>query len=458
MNDKCPEWKKTIHGTAIYLTSGNWKPYSYLVHISNAIIDNGIRNKRLIINCPPRHGKSTLISQWLPVWFLETAPDQNIILASYEYSVAEDWGRRVRDVLESKETWTSVRQDVRKASRWYTPEGGAMYCAGFGGALTGRGAQLIIVDDPIKNWEQAQSATQRRHVIEWFKSTLYTRAEPGAAIIIIQTRWHQHDLAGWLTDEHTDDWKVIDFPAVAEREDELGRKEGEILCPERFNLDAIQKIKNSLGSHMFAALYQQRPVPIEGSIIKEEWLKYWDTMPTCDRIIQSWDATFKDTKSGSYVVGQVWGQRGSAYYLLDQHRQRMDFVNTLQTIGKLTQRWPESRAKLIEDKANGPAIISALKSQISGIKPVNPRGSKEQRAHAVSPLFEAGNVYLPNPNLYPWVNDYIDELTNFPSSANDDQIDATTQALDYLDTRSASEIKNINLPDLSVDESSWAIL
>ncbi|KPK67244.1 hypothetical protein AMJ82_11030 [candidate division TA06 bacterium SM23_40] len=404
-----------------------------------------------MINMPPQHGKSSLLSHWLPTWYLEAFPEHWVIITSHEAKLAAHWGRKIRDTFSSRQQLlTKARQDVRAASRWYTAHGGGLIAAGVGGAITGYPGHLMIIDDPFKNWEQAQSVTYRRRVLEWFQSTFYTRAQENATMILIQTRWHQADLAGWLLKEHSDPWKLIKLPAIAEDNDPLGRKIGAPLCEHRFSEKELMLRRKAVGERVWAGMFQQRPRPAEGTIFKEEWLRYWDALPDrFDRIIQSWDMSFKDADSSSFVVGQIWGAVSGNYYLLDQRRDRLDFVATLHAIPPLSQRWPEARRKLVEDKANGPAIISALKSQIPGLIAVNPKGSKEARAQAVAPLWESGNVWIPNPKLYPWVAEFIDEVTTFPSSANDDQVDAMSQALSDLDDSRAAAMGDIKLPDLT---------
>lgn len=374
---------------------------------------------------------SVTTSHWLPVAFLEAFPQRKVILTSYEHSIAEAWGRRVRDTFLAPGLRTKVNPKKAASYNWETTEGGGMRTAGSGGAITGTGGHLMIVDDPTKDWQDAHSPVMRKHLIEWFRSTFYTRAEPGACIVVNMTRWHQHDLTGWILDEHTDDWTHITLPAIAEADDAMGRAEGEALCDERYTAAELQRIKGAAGSAVWAGLYQQRPMPAEGSILKKHWMQYYDVLPPDVRPIGiSVDASFGDTKKadGSYVVLQAWGAKGGDYYLLDQVRARMDFVETLVALRGMISRWPRCRARWIEKKANGAAIISQLRSAVSGLIPVDPgRSSKEARASAVSPFFEAGNVHLPR--KAPWLADYEEELCSFPSAANDDQVDATTQAL-----------------------------
>lgn len=381
---------------------------------------------------PPRHGKSELTSHWFPVWYLDHFPDRNIILTSYEADFASNWGRRVRNsILEhSDQLRVRISEDSAAANRWVTTEGGGMVTAGIGGPITGRGAHVLIIDDPVKNAEEAHSKTYRDRAWEWFISTAYTRLEPGGSVIIVMTRWHEDDLVGRVLSMTDEVWEEVKLPAIAEENDPIGRKPGEALWPERYDENELKRIKNTVGSYVWNALYQQKPSPAEGGIFKRSWWKYYSEPPgEFDEIIQSWDMTFKDTDTSDYVVGQVWGKKGANKYLLDQVRAKMDFPTTIQALRNLSAKWPKARAKLVEDTANGPAVIATLRKEIPGLIPVTPQGSKEARAYAVSPQVEAGNVYIPDPRRCPWVNDFIEECAAFPNGANDDQVDAMTQAL-----------------------------
>ena len=253
------------------------------------------------------------------------------------------------------------------------------------------------------------------------------------------TRWHLDDLIGRLiaaqNEGQGDTWEVVNYPAIAEH-DEPHRKAGEALHPERFPLSELLQKKKAVGAKVWASLYQQHPVPDGGALFKSEWLRYWkpDELPArFDAMAASWDMTFKDSAGADYVVGQIWGRKGANFYLLDQVRGRMDFVRTREAFEALAAKWPQVHRKLVEDKANGPAIISALKERVAGIVPVTPRESKEARAFAVTTFFEAGNVYLPPPDLYPWVKtELIPELLSFPAAAHDDQVDSLSQALNDM--------------------------
>lgn len=393
--------------------------------------------KRLMLLLPPRHSKSMTVSETFPSFFIGKNPERRVIQSSYGESLARRFGRSNRMKLNDfGEEVFGITVDKKNSSvtNW-SIEGhrGGMISAGIGGAITGEGADLLLIDDPIKNRKEADSETYRNMVWDEWQNTLLTRLQPGGAVILIMTRWHEDDLAGRLLNPEygqVDDWEVIRLPAIAEKDDLLGREIGEPLWAE-FGFDTAwaEKTRIAVGSQTWASLYQQRPSPAEGSIVRRDWWKYYKQLPSMDVVIQSWDCSFKETQDGSYVVGQVWGRKGPNKYLIDQFRSRVDFVGTLQALRTMTGKHPHARLKLIEDKANGPAVISTLRSEISGIVPVLPQGSKESRLHAVSPDIEAGNVYIPDPSIAPWVHDYVEELAAFPNGANDDQVDATTQAL-----------------------------
>jgi len=390
---------------------------------------------------PPRNGKSTLISECFSAWYLGNYPDRRVILSSYEADFAASWGRKARNILEEYGKTIfgiELSKDSTAAHRWdIAGHKGGMVTSGIGGAITGKGAHVYIIDDPVKGPEQAHSKTIRDKHDDHYKSVVRTRLEPGGAIILDMTRWNEDDLAGRRLkemEEGGEQWEVLSFPAIAKENDALGRKAGEALFPQRYPVEALLDIKKSIGSYWWSALYDQTPKPDEGNIFKRTWWKFYDRgeikAQEFDRIIQSWDMTFKDTAKSCYVAGQVWGEKGADKYLLDQKRDRLDFVATVEAFQMLTARWPQSSAKLVEDKANGPAVISTLKRKIGGIIPYTPKGSKEARAHAVTPYIEAGNVYLPQDAYF--LDDFINECSAFPHAAYNDQVDAMTQALDYL--------------------------
>lgn len=405
------------------------------------------RCKRLIVTMPPRHGKSETTSVKFPAHYLGRYPDRRVILSSHTAGLALRFSMRARNDFAqyAPEVWNlGVDPDAAAMYRWDVldpnrPPGeppGGLIAAGIGGPITGHGAHLAIIDDPFKDAQAANSEVQRNAVWDWYRFVLRTRLMPDAAVVLVCTRWHQDDLAGRLlkaaeADPEADQWEELSLPAIAQDEgDPLGRKVNEALWPEMYDESSLAAIKASVGSYVWAALYQQRPSPMEGGILKRQWWRYYRQVPNdlTDFLI-SWDMTFKDTKTSDFVVGQVWTRRMADKYLLDQIRARMDFPTTLQAVRALCAKWPQARTVLVEDKANGPAVISMLKHQIPGLIAVNPEGGKEARAAAVSPEIEAGNVYIPDPSIAPWIGDFVEECAAFPNGANDDQVDAMTQAL-----------------------------
>lgn len=426
-------WRITPCRVAERLTAGKFKRYAHIKFISRKIAQAVARGgARIVLSVPPRHGKSWLTSLFTPAWFLSLYPGRRVILASYEADFAAEWGRQVRNLIteHSGLLGVSLSDDSTAANRWNTPDGGGMVTAGVGGPITGRGGDLLIVDDPVKNWEDAMSEVYREKAINWFNSTLYTRAEPGASIIVLMTRWHERDLAGYLEHEHEEDWEVIRIPALAEDGDILGRKLGQALCPERYDNESLDKIRRAVGARVWNALYQQRPSPGEGGELKRQWWQTWNALPDrFDETLISADLTFGDKDNSDYCVFQAWGKRGASKYLLDQVRERLDFPGQLAAFKAFCAKHKRIMTKVVEEKANGAALIATVKNEIAGVIPFNPKTGKDVRVQAVSPEIEAGNVYLPSVATHPWVADFIEEAAAFPRGAHDDQVDAMTQAL-----------------------------
>lgn len=405
---------------------------------------------RLMLTMPPRSGKSEIVSRRFPAYTLGRYPDMSIIATSYSADLASRNNRDVQRVMDDKSyrdlfpNSSLYGKNIRSVSQGIylrnsdifeiVGHKGVYKSAGVGGGITGMGGDILIVDDVFKDRSEADSPTIRNKVYNWYTSTLYTRLSPGGGILIIMTRWHTDDLCGRLLEKDKDakNWEVIEYPAIATH-DEPHRKQGEALHPERYNLNELLQIKSDIGSRDWEALYQQKPTVDGGTVFKKEWFKYWNVLPSrFDTVITSWDMTFKGTDGTDYVVGQVWGRKGADCYLIDQVRKRMSFTETLHEFIKLSNKYPKALKKLVEDKANGSAVIDTLKNTVQGITPIEPDGGKVSRAYAVTPMLEAGNVYIPSPLVCPWIEDYITELINFPVVAHDDQVDATTQALREL--------------------------
>ena len=416
-------------------------------------------NPRLMIIGPPRHGKTEIASRRFPAYVFGKRPISHIIASAYAAPLAQRNNRDVQRVMDdplyrrifpdtrlhSSNIATLSGQPLRNAHIFEIVRHlGSYRGAGVGEGITGMGFDIGVIDDPVKDAQQAGSEVERNGIGEWYETTFYSRASPLSGILLIMTRWHEDDLAGRLLYkaqfEGGEQWRVVRLPAIAEEDEfdeitgELVRKEGEALHPERYPLARLEQIRTVVGSYAFAALYQGRPVPKGGGIIKKEDFKFYRRAelgenPVFDLVALSTDAAFKDTKNSSYVVTQAWGRRGNRHYLLAQSRKRLTFSGTVKDIRAIRQRFPNTNAILIEDKANGPAIIETLGKELPGVIAIEPQGSKTARAEAVVPLFEAGNVLLPHPDEEPWVESFMHEWLSVPNGAYWDMVDAADMYL-----------------------------
>lgn len=406
-----------------------------------AVTNGQIRN--LLINMPPRHMKSLAVSVFWPCWEWATRPERRWLFASYAASLSIRDSVKCRRLIQSpwyQRNWGDrykLTGDQNAKERYENDKTGYRLATSVGGAATGEGGDRIVIDDP-HNVREAESETIRQAAVDWFWESMSTRLndpKTGARVVVMQ-RVHAKDLSGSILEHGGFDHLCL--PAEYEgtnRVTSIGWSDprsspGDLLWPDRFGADELTDLKRSLGSYGTAGQLQQRPSPAEGGLFKRDWWKFYRERPRkFDEVVQSWDCTFKDLQSSDYVVGLVVGRIGADKYVLDMTRDRMGIGATMQAIRSMSAKWPESTAKLVEDKANGSAVIELLKHEIPGLIPVNPEGGKVVRAQAVSPEVEAGNVFLPDPTIAPWVHDFVEECAAFPNGANDDQVDALTQAL-----------------------------
>lgn len=433
------------------------------------VVDDAIRwaytthGARLILSLPPQEGKSERVTKTGSLWALTRDPDLRLGIVSYAQSLAEGFGRDIRNWIASHngdegtlDLGLRIARDNGSARRWKL-DGyrGGVTCVGIGGGLTGRPLDALVIDDPFADKEQAASEYYRDRVWSWWQAVGSTRLAPGAPVVVILTRWHEDDLAGRLV--AADDgarWRVINIPALADHDpelgqtDPLGRRPGEWLASARQRTVAEwEEIRIQAGVRVFTALYQGHPSPDVGNVWQRGWWRRYTTPPwsqhptepgaywvhECDELAMSWDMAFKDTRASDYVVGQVWARRGADVYLLDQVHKRLSFTDTLTAFLAMVARWPQATAKWVEDKANGTAIIDTLRSKIPGVVPVTPTESKYARANAVAPVVQAGNVHLPDAAIALFDPEgLVDEAAAFPNGAHDDQVDATSQALSQM--------------------------
>lgn len=397
--------------------------------------------KRLIINIPPGSAKSTLVCVMWDAWDWIQNPSRKFLYTSFDARLTRRDGKRTIDLVTSKwfrERWGSVFNVASDAASadFKTDQGGSRFATSVRGKTTGEHPDILVVDDPSKPKEINERSLEE--VINWWTSTIPSRGNPlTVARVIIMQRLHENDLCGYLLKAEPDEWEVVRIPLEYQPSKatpgDPRTEEGEIFWKTRHNAKTIASLKGpgGLGARHYAAQYQQDPAPEDGLIFYHAWLsKRWAQLPaTWDDSCQSWDMSFKDGDGSDWVVGQVWLRFGACYYLADQVRAKMSFTSAVSAVRDLSKKWPKVRAKIVENKANGPAVVDQLKREISGLILVEPEGGKIARANAVTAFFEAGNVFVASED---WTKDYVDEMTRFPASAHDDQVDATSQALTYL--------------------------
>lgn len=391
----------------------------------------------LIINIAPRYSKTEICVKSFIEWSMaRTKARARFIHLSYSDSLALDNSSEIRESIKSD--WYRVhwqfetKTDKDSKSKWETEDGGGVYATGTMGSITGFGAGAfdnesdefagaIIVDDPTKP-EEAYSDQVRRKANERLNNTILSRRNNPSKtpVIIIMQRLHEDDMSGFCLAGGTgEEWTHISLPAI--------KDDGNPLWPEKHNINQLEAMRKA-DPKMFAGQYMQQPAPADGNIVKRSGFKFYRTLPArIDKLVISVDCTFKDNKTSDFVVFQAWAKCGSEYYAIDQVRDKMSFTTTVSNFKSFCVKHPKILRKLIEDKANGSAVIDTLKKEISGLIPVNPKDSKIARVNAVSSLFEAGNVYLPEGA--DWTQDLIEESVVFPNGKNDDQVDAMTQAL-----------------------------
>lgn len=396
--------------------------------------------KRLIINMPPRHTKSEFASFLLPSWFLGLYPGKKVIQCSNTSELAVGFGRKVRNLVDSQPYGeifpnVSLRADSKAAGRWATNGNGEYFAIGVGGTVTGKGADLLIIDDPHSEQEAKLAQSNPEvfdQVYEWYTSGPRQRLQPGGAIVIVMTRWSKKDLTGRvlqsMIDKDGEHWEVINFPAIL--------PSGKPLWPEFWSLEELEALKLELPVAKWNAQYQQEPTSEEGAIIKREWWKVWkqDKPPRCEFVIQSWDTAFTKSERADYSACTTWGvfymnenEKDAHVILLDAFKRRMEFPELKEKAFNHYKEW-EPDAFIVEAKASGAPLIFELRSMGIPVSEFTPsRGNdKMVRINSVADLFASGKVWAPETR---WAEELIEEMAAFPNSDHDDLVDSTTQAL-----------------------------
>lgn len=447
---------------------GNWHVDAICDHLEAVTFD---QLRHLIINMPPRFMKSLLVSVFWFCWAWTFRPRSRWLYSSYAETLSIRDSLKCRRIIQSPwyerqwGQWVSLTGDQNEKRRFDNTAQGFRLASSVGGANTGEGGDIVVVDDP-HNLADVHSEAKRTSATRWYDQVMSTRLndpETGHRVIVMQ-RAHEQDLAGHLLEQggyhhlclpnEYDPRHIVTMPLAPWKDPRTTF--GELLWPERYGATATASAKTILGAYGYAGQMQQRPAPAAGGIFPRKAWRYWQppgahlppvevlepngevtriepvTLPPLDFRAQSWDMAFKDSDGSDWVVGGDWGRRQGNAYLLDQVRGRWDFVETVRQVQAFAVKHPRSTAKWVEDKANGPAVIATLRQKVPGLIAVEPHGDKVARGRAVSPYQEAGNVFLPHPSLAPWVEDFIEECAVFPNGTYDDQVDQMTQALDRL--------------------------
>ena len=399
--------------------------------------------KRLIVNMPPRHTKSEFASYLLPAWFLGKFPRKKVIQTSHTAELAVSFGRKVRNLVVG-DTYKNIfpevdlQSDSKAAGRWNTNAGGDYFAIGVGGAVTGKGADLLIIDDPHSEQEAVIAETSPEvydKVYDWYTSGPRQRLQPGGAIVIVMTRWSKRDLTGQVikaSAQHGgDEWEVIEFPAIM--------PEGNPLWPEFWKKEELEALKTQLPVSKWQAQYQQAPTSEEGALLKREWWNVWDSdrPPPCEFIIQSWDTAFLKTSRADYSACTTWGvfyhtdpdtgRQTSNIILLDAYRKRMEFPELKVKTQEMYNEW-QPDALIVEAKAAGAPLVFELRAMGIPVSEFTPsRGNdKIARVNAVTDLFASGVIWAPDTR---WAQEVIEEAASFPAGEHDDYVDSMTQAL-----------------------------
>ncbi len=395
--------------------------------------------KRLIINMPPRHTKSEFASYLLPAWFLGKFPNKKVIQTSHTAELAVGFGRKVRNLVDSDVyhdifPTLQLQADSKAAGRWNTSKQGDYFAIGVGGAVTGKGAHLLIIDDPHSEQEAALAATNPDvydKVYEWYTSGPRQRLQPGGAIVIVMTRWSQRDLTGQVIKASAqrggEEWEVIEFPAIL--------PSGNPLWPEFWSLQELQALKDELPNSKWQAQYQQNPVGNESAIIKRDWWQWWeeDQPPECEYILQAWDTAFEKTQRADYSAGTTWGvfthhkDNTKNLILLNTYKKRVEFPELKKDV-MYEYKMYEPDTLLVEKKASGAPLIYDLRAMGIPVSEYVPSRGQDKiaRLNSVSDIIASGRVWVPRT---PWAEELVDEIAEFPNGENDDLVDSTTLAL-----------------------------
>ena len=426
-------WRGLPDTHAAHISGGAWKAYPYLPLIGDAIVEaREAGGGCILVNLPPRHGKSEFISYHVPLFWLDNRPGDRVILATHTADLSHKYGRLVRNTAtQHPDIRFKAADDSQAADEWYTPQGGGMKSVGVRGAISGFGGNLIIVDDPVKDWREADSETFQKETIDWFKTTLWTRREPGAVVIVLMTRWHKKDLAGWLLSDEAQEalgerFKHMCFPALSEQ--------GEALCPERFNVKQLTEIRGLLSTRHWLGLYQQRPTQEGGGLFRSHWLKKFYVKPQHYRTYITTDSAFSEKKQADYTVitTSMIDERGNLY-AWEYARGRISITSFINALFDAVERAVNLQGAWVEIPVNENEENSAIgllirqEMQKRGVyfslTLLRPVGDKVSRAQKLIGMASNGQLFLRE-----GMREALEELEEFPNGDHDDIVDTLSQA------------------------------
>jgi predicted phage terminase large subunit-like protein len=459
---------------ATALSHDLWQPYRHLQLTSDAIVEMVEQDDcdLLLIDQPVRHGKTELCSRWTPAWYLSKHPERRVLLASYEADFAATHGRRVREILieHGQRFGVGIDPTSRAANRWeLAGTDGGMGTAGAGGAITGKGGHLLVVDDPIKNVEEAQSQVMRDHLWDWWQSVFLTRREPGGKVLLIMSRWHEDDLIARLLNTETGmRIKRLRMPAIAEDDDILARRPGDALCPERYDEAALDRIRIDVGPTAWASLYQQRPIAVGGGMFRRDHFQTWTTAKKSsdetlyrlgEHIVddaQCWrfatmDPAFTRSRRSDFTTLAVWAVAPldpPGLMLLDMKRIRVEHAEHAPLVKAVWEQWKPAWVG-IEKQMATLSLFDDVQRQGVVVRWLTPDRNKIARAETAVALVDAGRVYLPG--HAPWLGEFLDEVVSFPVAAHDDQVDVLAYACDLVGKRVVSPRRVKVEPETAAD-------
>lgn len=460
-------YKKSLADYITYINQGYWQRARHLDLLCHALEDVAAgKTRRLMVFMPPRHGKSEVVSKAFPSWYLCNHPDAEMIISSYGASLAYGFSRKARDFVRDygEEIFgIKLATDSSAVERWGL-EGhrGCLNAAGVDGPITGKGANIAIIDDPHKDLQSVQSKAQRDSVYEWYQSVLRLRLAPNGSIVLVQTRWSDDDLAGRLLrdmgDGHGEKWEVISFPAIATEHDILGRQEGEALWPERYSLSELNELRRLLSPSIWTSLYQQSPTQQDGDLFRRQFFRYYDhtgdtlILHTFDNqtaaldkkvplsscwVFQTVDTAATENEKSDYFAAATWAVTPSNdLVLLDMFREKAETIRHMQIMENLWQNW-HPKFQAVENKTFGLNIIQALKAAGRPVVPLKADADKYSRALPISARYQIGAVYHPRQAV--WLGDYEDELIKFPNGEHDDMVDVASYAAIVLSSKAKKE-------------------